>query len=263
MGLHRGFPRRRDSCGPRSAWPRAWMQAARFGHCDQRPAQRPGVTPGRQQWRSVQSLPERFVSSAPLGHSFSGGLFLRAGRARLGRQLHVWLGRQLHCRPRDRGNRWGDSATATPTLCQKGVTVRRPPPPRSGNRIRPPLPRRALALDRTTERAELPRQTQRLVMGVQPARVRQDPGRRAAERFGLPADFRVASRSKLAARARQFFLAIAAEIVILSAAKDLVRRAVRQILRCAQNDRAPTVASKNCRTPQQARACWRVVGEAI
>ena len=52
-----------------------------------------------------------------------------------------------------------------------GLNVGLPPPPRSGNRIRPSLAGRALALYRTAEGAEVPRQLQRLVMGVEPARV--------------------------------------------------------------------------------------------
>ena len=46
MGPHLGISRRRDSCGPRSVWPLAWKQVARFGHTVRRrggPSRSPAV----------------------------------------------------------------------------------------------------------------------------------------------------------------------------------------------------------------------------
>jgi hypothetical protein len=69
MGLHRGVLRRRDPCGPRSVRPHAWMRAARFGYTEPMATGR-GGTSNRSR--------KRVVSFAPLGHGFSGGLFLRS-----------------------------------------------------------------------------------------------------------------------------------------------------------------------------------------
>jgi hypothetical protein len=63
-GSAQGRPRRRYSCGPRSESPLTRMSAARFDY-----------EANLLQLGSVQSLPEKSVSFAPLGHSLSGGFF--------------------------------------------------------------------------------------------------------------------------------------------------------------------------------------------
>ena len=76
MGLHRGIPRRRDACGPRSVRPLAWMQAARFGHTSAPDEAARALGAGRDDRGASNRSRKSIVSFAPLGHSLSGGLFL-------------------------------------------------------------------------------------------------------------------------------------------------------------------------------------------
>ena len=83
-GSARGRPRRRFSCGPRSESPPTRKWAARFDYKVNslpRASQESGAA-RRARRGSVQSLPEKSVSFAPLGHSLSGGFFFRASVAK-------------------------------------------------------------------------------------------------------------------------------------------------------------------------------------
>jgi hypothetical protein len=68
----------------REASPLARMRAARFGHFDQRPARRPARKRGRQESRSVQSLPEQCRVLCPPGTQlFRGPFFARRARPKV------------------------------------------------------------------------------------------------------------------------------------------------------------------------------------